>query len=111
MNYVISFNDSHIESNLFTKNIKNGVTEAQIEAVVSKVANVQGVQKMQVRRQDAYQTQMFCIYLATPEDGIKLMEKAFSTPEILDLYHNRLVKISPLMKQQDLKEFKEMKHN
>lgn len=54
---------------------------------------------------------MFCIYLASPEDGIRLMEKAFTNPEILDLYHNRLVKISPLMKQQDLKEFKEMKHN
>jgi hypothetical protein len=40
VNWVISFNDNDIESNLFTKNLKMGVTEDDIFKAYSKLVAV-----------------------------------------------------------------------
>jgi polyadenylate-binding protein len=105
VNWVISFNDQAIEANLFTKNLKPTVTERQLLAAYGTIADVSSVQILQEKRADRNNSQKACIYLLSSEEGKKAIDLALKTPEILALYINSTVYISPFLKTQDRLEF------
>ncbi|CAD8191573.1 unnamed protein product [Paramecium octaurelia] len=102
--WAVNSNDN-IEANLYTKNLKPTVTEQQLREAYESIITIDDLQLLPPNKSNKLSAY---IYLKSAEDGKKVIDLAFKTKKIFDLYEKLTVQISPMLSPADIIQFKKI---
>ncbi|CAD8194931.1 unnamed protein product [Paramecium pentaurelia] len=100
--WAVNSNDN-IEANLYTKNLKSTVTEQQLREAYESIIVLDDIQLLPPNKSNKLSAY---IYLKSAEDGKKVIDLAFKTKKIFDLYDKLTVQISPMLSPAEIIQFK-----
>ncbi|CAD8098277.1 unnamed protein product [Paramecium primaurelia] len=102
--WAVNSNDN-IEANLYTKNLKPTVTEQQLREAYESIITLDDLQLLPPNKSNKLSAY---IYLKSAEDGKKVIDLAFKTKKIFDLYDKLTVQISPMLSPAEIIQFKKI---
>ncbi|CAD8124216.1 unnamed protein product [Paramecium sonneborni] len=102
--WAVNSNDN-IEANLYTKNLKPTVTEQQLREAFESIIALDDIQLLPPNKSSKLSAY---IYLKSAEDGKKVIDLAFKTKKIFDLYDKLTVQISPMLSPAEIIQFKKI---
>ncbi|CAD8118338.1 unnamed protein product [Paramecium sonneborni] len=102
--WAVNSNDN-IEANLYTKNLKPTVTEQQLREAYESIIVLDDIQLLPPNKSSKLSAY---IYLKSAEDGKKVIDLAFKTKKIFDLYDKFTVQISPMLSPAEIIQFKKI---